>query len=384
MFLIRRGKKGPGHLEFRGENVDADTLKITFKGRLDTESTAAIWRSAVEMIAREKPQRLVIEAKGIEYCDGTGIGLLVTLECRQKRAGRDFHIENLAPRFQQLFDLFDPDLLPEPSTETPIPVSFPEEVGRGSARIWEGIRNLISFVGELTVSLFVALSNPRRIRWGDLMIQAEKVGANGLPVVLLVSFLVGLIMAFQAAIPMREFGAEIYVADLIGLSMLRELGPLMTAMVLAGRSGSAFAAELGTMKVNEEIDALQTMGIDPIRHLVVIRVLAAMLMVPLLTLFADLVGIMGGSVVLLSLGYPLIAYIKQLLAAVAWMDMAGGLVKSVFFGVIVAGIGCLHGLQTRAGASAVGDSATRAVVSGNVLIIIADGVFSVLFFYLGV
>jgi phospholipid/cholesterol/gamma-HCH transport system permease protein len=158
----------------------------------------------------------------------------------------------------------------------------------------------------------------------------------------------------------------------------------MTAMVLAGRSGSAFAAEIGTMKVNEEIDALQTMGLDPVRFLVVSRVIGVMLTIPLLTIFSDLVGIMGGSVVLLSLGYPLVSYVTQLLTAVSWMDLAGGLFKSVFFGLIVASLGCLHGLQTRSGASAVGDSATRAVVSGNILIIVADGVFSVLFFYLGI
>ena len=162
-------------------------------------------------------------------------------------------------------------------------------------------------------------------------------------------------MAFQAAIPMRQFGAEIFVANLIGLSMLRELGPLMTAIILAGRSGSAFAAELGTMKVNEEIDALTTMGIDPVHFLVVPRVISAVLMTPLLALFSDLLGLIGGAVVLLSLGFPLITYINQVLSAVAFGDLLGGLVKSFVFGILVAGIGCLRGLQTKTGASAVGE-----------------------------
>jgi phospholipid/cholesterol/gamma-HCH transport system permease protein len=193
-----------------------------------------------------------------------------------------------------------------------------------------------------------------------------------------------LIMGFQAVIPMRQFGAEIFVADLVGLAILRELGPLMTAIVLTGRSGSAFAAELGTMKVNEEIDALNTMGLDPVRFLVVSRVIAALAMTPLLTIFSDLIGVMGGSLVLRSLGYPFVTYWNEVLSAVSYMDFLGGLVKSLVFGITIAGIGCLRGLQTKIGATAVGESATRAVVSGIVLIVIIDGVFSVVYYYLGI
>jgi phospholipid/cholesterol/gamma-HCH transport system permease protein len=195
---------------------------------------------------------------------------------------------------------------------------------------------------------------------------------------------VGLIIAFQAAMPMGQFGAEIFVADLIALGMLRELGPLMTAIVLAGRSASAFAAELGTMKVNEEIDALSTMGLDPVRFLVVTRVLAALVMTPLLTIFANLVGLIGGAVVLLSLGFPLVTYTNRVLAAVDYVDLASGLCKAFVFGILIAAIGCLRGLQTGTGARAVGESTTRAVVSGIVLIVVVDGVFAVVYHYLGI
>jgi phospholipid/cholesterol/gamma-HCH transport system permease protein len=166
--------------------------------------------------------------------------------------------------------------------------------------------------------------------------------------------------------------------------MVRELGPLMTAIVLAGRSGSAFAAEIGTMKVNEEIDALTTMGLDPVRFLVVPRVLAAVFMTPLLTVYANLVGIIGGAIVLVSLGFPLVAYFNQVLSAINYVDFLGGIVKAFVFGVLIAGIGCLRGLQTGTGASAVGDSTTRAVVSGIVFIVATDGLFSVVYFYLGI
>jgi len=250
--------------------------------------------------------------------------------------------------------------------------------------LWHDLRVLVSFVGELAAALGVALRNPRRIRWRDALLVAENAGVNATPIVALISFLIGLIMAFQSAVPMRQFGAEIYVADLVALSMLRELGPLMTAIILAGRSGSAFAAELGTMKVNEEINALTTMGLDPVRFLVVTRVLAAVVMTPLLTLFANLMGLVGGAVVFLSLDFPLVTYGQQVVGAVHLGDLVGGLMKSLVFGVLVAGIGCLRGLQTATGASAVGLSTTRAVVSGIVLIVLADGLFSVIFYQLGV
>jgi phospholipid/cholesterol/gamma-HCH transport system permease protein len=185
-------------------------------------------------------------------------------------------------------------------------------------------------------------------------------------------------------VPMHQFGAEIYVADLVALSMLRELGPLMTAIILAGRSGSAFAAELGTMKVNEEINALTTMGLDPVRFLVVTRVLAAVMMMPLLTVFSNLMGLVGGAVVFLSFDFPLVTYVQQVRGAVDLGDLLGGLAKAFVFGILVAAIGCLRGLQTKTGASAVGLSTTRAVVSGIVLIVLADGVFSVVFYYLGI
>jgi ABC-type transport system involved in resistance to organic solvents, permease component len=171
-------------------------------------------------------------------------------------------------------------------------------------------------VGELCAALGRAIRHPGLVRWRDAWLTAELAGVNALPIVALLGFLLGLIMAFQAAIPMRQFGADLYVANLIGLSILRELGPLLTAIVLAGRSGSAFAAELGTMKVSEELDALTTMGLEPVGFLVVPRVIAAVAMTPLLAIFAGVFGLIGGAVVMLSLGFPLVTYMNQVQAAV--------------------------------------------------------------------
>ena len=263
------------------------------------------------------------------------------------------------------------------------PLSLVEQVGQAALGVWQDVQTLLTFVGELTVTLLRAARRPRLVRWSDAWLSAERVGVDAVPIIALIGFLLGLILAFQSAIPMRRFGAEIFVANLIGVSMIREMGPLITAIILAGRSGSAFAAELGTMKVREEIDALTTMGLEPVRFLVVPRVLAAVIMTPLLAVFANLFGLIGGAVVMRSLGFSLVTYVNQILSAVTVGDLLGGLFKSLVYGIVVAGIGCLRGLQTTTGASAVGQSTTSAVVSGIVLIAIVDGVFAVVFYALG-
>lgn len=359
-------------------------LTIVISGRLDSTSTSSIWQNAVGALDLASSKIVVVDASRIDYCDGAGMGLLMELHRHQRKAGGELKINGLRAESQKLMDMFDPAEFEKSQIEKPQKAKLPEEVGRATFTIWDNIRSQIAFLGELIVALVYAVGNPRKVRWKDAFLIAETGGVNALPIIALISFLIGLIMAFQAAIPMRQFGAEIFVADLIALSTLRELGPLMTAIVMAGRTSSAFAAELGTMKVNEEIDAMTTMGLDPVRFLVVTRVLAILIMMPLLTVFANLLGIMGGSVVLLSLGYPLVTYIDRIIISASYVDLLGGLFKSLAFGLIVAGIGCSRGLQTKTGASAVGVSTTKAVVSGFVLIIITDGIFSVVYFYLGI
>src|SRR4030095_3135529 len=226
--------------------------------------------------------------------------------------------------------------------------------------------------------------NPASVRWRDVWRICEQVGVDALPIVALISVLLGMILAFQSAVPMKRFGAEIFVADLIGLAMLRELGPLMTAILLAGRSGAAVAAEIGTMRVNQEVDALTTMGLDPVRFLVTPRIIAAVLMTPLLTVFSDLVGLVGGAITMQSFSIPIVTFLKEVDSAVTTTDFMAGFVKSFVFAITIAGVGCLRGLQTAAGAAAGGDSATRAVVSGIILLVVIDGVFAVIYFLIDV
>ena len=371
-------------VEFHSERMRDGGLRLTFVGQLDAVTTGAVWRRAENELAGARAPAVVLDASGLEYCDGAGIALLVHLRNVQNRAGRSLDITGLRPEFAGLLDDWAPDGSAEASAPPARRRDLATELGEATVEVWRDIQVLVSFVGELSAALLYALIHPRTVRWRDALAVAEVVGVNALPIVALIAFLMGLIMAFQAAIPLRQFGAELFIANLIGLSMLRELGPLMTAIVVAGRSGSAFAAELGTMKVREEIDALKTMGLDPVRFLIVPRVIAAVCMTPLLTIFANLVGLMGGSVVMLSLGFPLITYFHQIQYAVSYGSLVGGLLKAFVFGILVAGIGCLRGLQARTGATAVGESTTSAVVSGIILIAITDGIFSVVYYYLGV
>lgn len=370
-------------VRLRTDKQQDGTLRIFIEGRLDSSTTGTIWRNAMDRVSAAKAPTVLVDGSKIGYCDASGIALLVQMRDRQRRIGGDFQLRGLHPEFQALVEASQARDFAA-LDQAPKSISLIEEIGRSIVETWDDIQASVMFVGELASALAQTARKPRLVRWRDTVRIAEAVGVNALPIVGLIGFLMGLIMAFQAAIPLGQFGAQIFVANLIGLAILRELGPLMTAIVLAGRSGSAFAAELGTMKVREELDALKTMGLEPVRFLVVPRVLAAVFMTPLLTIFADLVGLMGGAVVLLSLGFPLITFLNQIQLAVGYGDLLGGLAKSFVFGILVSAIGCLRGLQTQSGASAVGESTTRAVVSGIILIVIADGMFSVIYYYLGI
>jgi phospholipid/cholesterol/gamma-HCH transport system permease protein len=374
----------PGHLEFHSRKTEDSVLEIIIEGRLDSFTTSTIWSRARDTVAAAKVRTVLLDASRIDYCDGSGVALFVQMRDQQLRSGGYFEIRGLQPELQALVEDWRSGDFAAASRHGEEASSLVAEIGRSIVEVCHDVYRLIIFVGELAAALARAAVKPRAARLRDTLRIAESVGVNAVPIVALIGFLMGLIMAFQAAIPLGQFGAQIFVANLIGLAILRELGPLMTAIVLAGRSGSAFAAELGTMKVREELDALKTMGLEPVPFLVVPRVIAAVLMTPLLTIFADLVGLIGGAVVLLSLGFPLITFWNQVQLAVGYGDLLGGLAKSFVFGILVAAIGCLRGLQTQTGASAVGESTTRAVVSGIILIVIADGVFSVIYYYLGI
>jgi phospholipid/cholesterol/gamma-HCH transport system permease protein len=247
------------------------------------------------------------------------------------------------------------------------------------------VRDFLQFVGECWIDTVRLVTGRTGLRWSDCLGEMQKCGAMALPIVSLISFLVGVTLAYSGSIVLKRFGGEIWVADLIGVAMTREMGALMAAVVLSGRTGAAFAAEIGSMKANEEIDALSTLGISPVRFLVIPRVVALGLMMPLLAMYANCLGILGGMAVAWgTLGIPPAAYWVEMLTIVDLSDVFVGMIKAVVFGLIVGLSGCLRGLQSERNASGVGHAATSAVVTAILLIIVADALFAVLFNAIGI
>jgi phospholipid/cholesterol/gamma-HCH transport system permease protein len=371
-------------------DLDADlrfeppgTARVVLRGRLDARTTASCWARLERELRARNPDKVEVDAGGLQFCDGAGLALLRYLEMGRMTPTATVSVRGLGGDQERIFRSFTAE--DYESFRPPVRVkchSMPEEAGRAVRQTAADLREQVEFLGSIARNLPRAILERRQMRWLEVGRVFELAGANAVPIVSLVSVLVGLIIAFESTQPLAQFGAQIYVVNMIGLVMVRELGPLLAAILLAGRSGSAFAAEIGTMKVNEELDALKTFGLDPIRFLVVQRIVAAVLLTPLLTFYATFLGIVGGILVALGLGFPLSLIFHQLAASLRLSDVGLGAAKSVVFGAIVAAVGCLRGLQTQEGPSAVGVSTTRAVVTSILLIIIADAVFSILFFVL--
>ena len=357
--------------------------RVVLRGRLNAQTTVNCWDRLQSGLQVAKLEKLEVDASSLQVCDGAGLALLRYLNMGRMTPGASVSVSGLEAGLEQIFRAFtqtDYESFRPPTQVKCHPL--PEEVGCAVRQAASDLREQVEFLGSVTGRLWPTLLKRKRMRWPEVRRVFESAGANAVPIVSLVSILVGMIIAFEAAQPLAQFGAQIFVVNMIGLVMVRELGPLLASVLLAGRSGSAFAAEIGTMKVNEELDALQTLGLDPIRFLVIQRITAAVLLTPLLTFYASFLGVVGGVFVALGLGFPLSLIVHQLASAVDLGDVAFGAAKGVVFGAIVSGVGCLRGLQTRQGPSAVGVSTTRAVVTSIVLIVIADAVFSILYFVL--
>jgi len=329
---------------------------------------------------------LTLDANSVVTYDGACEALFVEIYRRAARQGfvitcHDQH--GVVARTLKLFLL--ERFAEDPATVAPFrSVQTSVQLGQSVVRILKDIRDQMAFLGELTVAAFKLIVRPGRLRLHDTLLHFERAGIDALPITVLIGFLLGLILAFMSAASFRQFGVEVYVADLIAIGLFRELGALITAIILAGRSGSAFAAEIGTMKVNEEIDALTTMGLPPVIFLALPRVIAATLVMPILTIFASIAGLIGGVVVLISIGVPATTYWNHVIAATTLNNILLGLFKSAVFGLLVGLVGCSHGLQTGRTADAVGRAATAAVVGSLILITVFDGIFAVLAYVLGV
>jgi len=360
--------KGPG------ADVGAS---VVLEGRITAYTAAPIWRSAIDTLARNPDRPVVVDASRLEYVDDVGIALLFDLIRRDRPAHAQVEIRALAPNLAALVRGYDPKDFAAPARGRR-PMGMLEHVGRATAQQIGYLREMARFLGACATALRHALAGRVTIRWSDVLDVATEAGANAVPIVLLIGFLMGVIIAFEIGLVAREFGAVIFVVNGVGVAMLRELGALMTAIVFAGRTGAAFAAQIGTQKVNEEVNAITTFGLDPIHFLVLPRLIAAMLVMPLLTVLADIIGLFGGALVMSTFDVGFVQFYYQLLGAVTAEDFILGIVKAAVFGLTIAAVGCQRGLATGAGATSVGLSATSAVVTSIVLIVVIDGIFAVL------
>jgi phospholipid/cholesterol/gamma-HCH transport system permease protein len=357
--------------------------RVALRGRLDAQTVVVCWNLLEQKLRTSKINVLELDASSLQFCDGAGLALLRYLNMGKMTPSANVSVLGLELELEKLFLGFTSGDYEAFRSTAPVQRhSLPEEVGESVSHTAADLREQVAFLGEIMANLPPTMLDRKRMRWPEVRRIFELAGANAVPIVSLISVLGGIIIAFESAQPLAQFGAQIYVTNMIGLVMVRELGPLLAAILLAGRSGSAFAAEIGTMKVNEELNALETLGLDPIRFLVVQRITAGIFLTPLLTFYATFMGVAGGVLVTLGLGFPLTLIYHQLVSSVHLSDVALGMAKGVVFGAIVSAVGCLRGLQTQQGPSAVGISTTRAVVTSILLIVIADAMFSIIFFSL--
>ena len=362
--------------------TDTNNAKVQVRGNVNVYSLGGIWtqiRDSQDLWLKQgdsKSKSLIFDASKVTFLDGAGIAFLIGVEEAQATAGAKFDLVGLDARYEPLLKEFNPisNLFPIPAVKPQR--SFVVSTGMATQNLIDDAVGLISFTGHLFSDLVWSIRNPKQVRWGDFVNAAVEAGLAALPIVGLVSFLIGVILSFQAAIGMEQFGAVSFVGPLAALGIVREMGPLITAILLAGRSSAAFAAEIGTMTVNSEVDALVSGGLSPIRFLVVPRVLAGILVAPILTLYSDIVSIFSSMLTMLIYGIPFVNFYNGMLAAVGIEDILSGLLKATLFGVVVSAMGCLRGMQTGTGAAAVGISATRAVVSSIVMIVLVDGIFA--------
>ncbi|HEY4912145.1 MAG TPA: ABC transporter permease, partial [Methylomirabilota bacterium] len=336
-----------------------------------------------ELTSTSSVRRLSFDAREVTAWDSGFLVFVLNVLEAASSLGLTVDRSGLPDGVRKLLDLAA--AVPERDTKRDgAPPPFLARIGRSATAVMGGAREMITFVGEASLALAHAAVGRARFRRVDFLLNIQEAGANALGIVSLISFLIGLILAFVGAIQLRQFGAQIYIADLVAIGMAREMGAMMAAIIMAGRTGAAYAAQLGTMRVNEEIDALSTMGISPFEFLVLPRMLGLILMMPLLTVYANLVGIAGGAVVgvgMLKVG--VIPYWHHTWAAASLSDFAAGLIKSVVFGVLIAIAGCLRGMQCGRSSAAVGLAATSAVVTGIVFIIVSDAILTVVYDAIG-
>ena len=365
---------------------EGDRFVVALGGRWRIDQADRLDRR-LRGLAPGAAKRVLIDLDNVEALDTAGAWVVYRTVKRLREEGYAVEFTRARHEHKALLDLVESNDWPvecRPPRE-PAVRAFVAHVGSATLDIIAETGMLIGFLGATTITLFRSLLMPWRVRWTALVNHMEQVGLNAVPIVGLISFLVGAVLAYQGAEQLRRFGAEIFVVNLVGVSVLREMGILLTAIIVAGRSGSAFTAAIGSMKVREEIDAMRTLGLDPMELLVMPRLIALVLTLPLLAFFADVTGLLGGGLVAwMALGIGPAQFIERLGEAVPIWSFWVGIIKAPVFAFVIAVIGCYEGFRVEGSAESVGRMTTRAVVEAIFLVIVIDALFSVLFAFLGI
>jgi phospholipid/cholesterol/gamma-HCH transport system permease protein len=362
-------------------------LRAVVSGRWVVASAADL-EQALGTLPNAQGRVLEIDMAGIEAIDTVGAWLLHRTAARWQAAGGEARIVGATQDHEVLLGQVAKADRPQPEVPRRLLLiprlvdGFGRSVSQGSA----DFARLVSFLGETIAALFrLAFLHPGRFRLTSTVAQMQAVGIEAMPIVGLISFLIGVVIAYQGVDQLRMFGAEIFVVNLVAISILRELGILLTSIVVAGRSGSSFTAQIGSMKLNEEVDAMRTLGLDPIEVLVVPRVLALVIMLPCLTFFSDMMGLLGGMIMSwVTLGISPEVFVSRLAAAVTWKTFFVGIVKAPFFAITIAVVGCMEGLLVEGSSESVGRHTTESVVKAIFLVIVLDAIFSIFFATIGV
>lgn len=367
-------------VSFKKEESD---LFIDLKGEFGLRNLTAFTRDIRKVISGQPNQTLTIDFSQVCYLDSAAALAFVQIEKEAAERKTTCRLVNLSEEAKGIFSVIHPDVLTlRPFKSEQAREGLVSQIGQASLWIGRDFVNFITFIGDLLSALVYTLMHPSTLRGKDVLFYVQRAGVDGLPIVAMIGALMGLIMAFMSYLQFKQFGANIYVPTLVSFAMIKELGPIMTAILVAGRSGSAFAAEIGTMQVNEEVDALETMGFDPVRFLAVPKVLAAVIVVPILTIYADVSGILGGLIIgVTTLDLTFKTYITQSIKTIQVFDVVTSLIKAAVFAGLISAIGCQRGFQVRAGAQDVGKFTTSAVVAAIFLIVVADSIFAIMLYY---
>ncbi|MFQ5774964.1 MAG: MlaE family lipid ABC transporter permease subunit [Kiloniellaceae bacterium] len=363
-----------------------DALVLTLGGPWTTQRLGTR-EAAIEHAAADGARRVRIDIAAVEAMDTAGAWLVYRTVKHFRTQGLAVELLGSGAATASLIETVaknDVPCPPPPPSENPL-VAVVLRVGEASLFVCREARDLVSFLGLTVIALVRLLLRPWRIRGVALASQMEQSGLNALPIVGLISFLIGVVLAYQGADQLARFGAQIFTVNLVGIGVLREMGIMLTAIMVAGRSGSAFTAQIGTMMVNEEVDAMRTIGLDPMEILVLPRILALVIVLPLLTFYADMLGLLGGAVMVTAvLDISFVRFARQISETVTMWSFWVGIIKAPLFGFIIGMVGCYEGLKVSRSAESVGRQTTRAVVESVFLVIVLDAVFSILFSVLGI